>query len=131
METDGFTNLERRIFPRFKDNIFIFGNLSSDPIERFKAFTKDVSGGGLMFETEREIPKARGLKLEIYQPLDRDKRMIFSIPVMAKVIWIKNIEKENFERGENKYRIGIEFSEIKEEDRKMIAKYAEVSLSKK
>ena len=131
METNAFTNLEKRRFPRLKDNIFIFGNLRSGPIEECKAFAKDISAGGLMFETEREIPKASELKLEIYQPLHRDKRMIFSLPVTAKVIWTKKIEKDSFTDGENRCRIGIEFSELKEEDRKMIAKYVEVSLSKK
>ncbi len=131
METNSFANLEKRRFPRFKDDIFIFGNLRSGPTEELKTFAKDISGGGLMFETEREIPRQSELKLEIYQPLHRGKRMIFSLPVMAKVIWTRKIEKDNFEVGENKYRTGIEFSELKEEDRKMIVKYVEVSLSKK
>lgn len=78
-----------------------------------------------MFEIERDIPQDSGLELEIYQPVGRYKRMIFSIPVLAKVIWIRQIEKDNFEAGENKYKIGIEFSEIKEEDRQRITKYLE------
>lgn len=127
MGEDKFPDLERRRFPRIKDNFFIFGNLRSASIEDFKAFTKDISAGGLMFETEREIPEASKLELEIYQPLARDKRIIFSIPVMAKIIWTRKIEKDNFEVGENKYRIGIEFSEIREEDRQKITQYVEES----
>lgn len=127
METNGFANLEKRRFSRFKDDLFIIGNLKSDPMGDFAAITKNISAGGLMFEIEKEIPVESKLELEIYQPLDRDKRMIFSIPVMAKIIWTRKIEKDNFEEGENKYRIGIEFSEIREEDRQKITQYVEES----
>ena len=129
MEKDKFPDLERRKFSRFRDNIFIFGNLKSSPTEKFKAFTEDISAGGLTFETERDVPKMSELELEIYQPMDCEKRVIFSIPLLAKVKWTRIIEKDNFEQGENKHRVGIEFSEIKEEDRKIIAKYVERKIS--
>lgn len=128
---DKSSSLERRKFPRIKDNIFILGNLGSNPREALKAFTKDISAGGLMFENERDISKEMKLELEIYQPMDRDKRVIFSVPVLAKVVWTREIEKENFVEGENRYKTGIEFSEIKEEDRKIIATYVERSISDK
>ncbi len=125
MKMEGYPNLERRRFSRFKDNIFIFGNLRLNPIEEFKVFTSDISAGGLMFDTEKDIPQDVRLDLEIYQPRDRRKSMIFSIPVSAKIVWKRGIEKENSEQGENRYRIGIEFFELKEEDRERIAKYVE------
>lgn len=120
-----FRERERRKFPRFKDSIFILGKLRSSPTEEFKAFTQDISAGGLMFENERNISEEEQLELEIYQPMNCGKKKILSIPVLSKVIWIRQIEKDNFEKGENKYKIGIEFSEIKEEDRERIAKYVE------
>lgn len=125
MKMEGYPNLERRRFSRLKDNIFIFGNLRLSPIEEFKALTKDISAGGLMLETERDISEESELELQIYQPMDSDKRVIFSILVLTKVKWIRQIEKDNFEQGENKYRVGIEFLELKEEDRERIAKYVE------
>lgn len=125
MELDKYPGLEKRKFPRFKDNIFILGKLRSSPTEEFKAFTENISAGGLMLESERDISKEGQLELEIYQPMNCGKKKILSIPVLAKVIWIRQIEKDNFEKGENKYKIGIEFSEIKEEDRQRIAKYVE------
>lgn len=118
-------NLERRRSSRLKDNVLIFGNARMDSAEEFKAFSQNISAGGLMFETERDISKESKLELEIYQPTDRDKRVIFSIPVWAKVIWTEKREKENFEQGENRYRIGIEFSEMKDEDRQIVTKYIE------
>lgn len=129
MEGNKSSSSERRKYPRLKDNVFIFGNLTSNPTGEFKAFTRDISAGGLMFETEKDIPQDMRLDLEIYQPRDRRKSMIFSIPVLTKIVWKRKIEKDNFEQGENKYRVGIEFSEIKEEDRKIIAKYVERKIS--
>lgn len=121
-------NSERRRFPRLKEDIFIFGKLRASPSEEFRAITQDISAGGLMFETERNISQESELEVEIYQPMDSDKRVIFSISVRPKVIWIQKIVKEKFEPGENRYRVGMEFSEIKEEDRKIVAKYIESNL---
>jgi c-di-GMP-binding flagellar brake protein YcgR len=125
MEIHRYPDLERRNFPRLKDNIFIFGNLMSTPSKGFKAFTKDIGAGGLMFETERYISLSDKFELEIYLPLNRSKCMILSLPVLAKALWRKKIKKEKFEEGENKYVVGIEFLEIKEEDSGKIAKYVE------
>ena len=133
METGKALNLERRQFPRTEDNIFIFVTLSSSSTNLkintpggFKAFAKSISAGGLMFETEENIiERDNELELEIYQPVNPDKTMIFSLPVLAKVIWIQKIEKEHFENGENKYLIGVKFLHIKEQDRQKIVKYAD------
>lgn len=129
MEGNKSWSSERRKYPRLKDNVFIFGDLTSNPTEEFKAFTEDISAGGLMFETERDIPQDTRLDLEIYQPRDGRKSMIFSIPALARVVWIREIEKNNFEDGENKYRVGIEFSQIKEENKQKIIKYVEKNKS--
>lgn len=128
MEGDKSLGSEMRKYHRLKDNVFIFGNLTSNPNEEFKAFTRDISAGGLMFETEKDIPQDMRLDLEIYQPSDRRKTMVFSIPVLARVVWTRGIEKDNLEEGENKYRIGIEFLEIKEEDRQRVAKFINESI---
>ena len=123
--------LERRKFPRLKDNIFVFCRSGSTSSDEFKAITCDISGSGLMFETERDITPESKLELEIYQPIKRSKSMIFSVPVLAKVIWMKRIEKASFEKGENKYKLAIEFIEIEKKDRKKIANYIEEKVSKK
>lgn len=119
------TPLEKRRFPRLEDNIFVFSDSGFSPPGEFKALTRNISAGGLMLETEKEIPIEKELKFEIYQPTKNSKDVIFSLPVLAKVSWIKKIEKDKFEEGENRYRVGIEFSEIKEEDRQKITKYVE------
>ena len=77
-----------------------------------------------MFDTEESIvEEGEGLEMEIYQPLKHDKTMVYSMSVLANVIWTKKIEKENFENGENKYQVGVEFLEIREQDRQRIIKY--------
>lgn len=124
MERDEYPGAEKRRFSRLKDNIFALCHLSSDSgVEEFKVITEDISAGGLMFETEISIPQESRLNLEIYQPVNRDKTMIFCIPVFTKVAWVREIDKDNFESGENRYRAGIEFLEIKEEDKNRILEY--------
>lgn len=129
MDKEGLSNSERRKFHRIKENIFIFGKLRATPSEEFKAITRDISTSGLMFETERNISKESELQLEIYQPINRDKIIIFSVPILAKVKWTTKIEKNNFEDEENRYRVGIEFSKIEEEDRQKIVNYVEENKS--
>lgn len=120
---DSLNALEKRKFSRVKENIFIFQHLKSGNPDKFMAITCDIGGGGLMFETERSIPQGGILDFEIYQPIDSRKIIFFSIFAKAKVIWIRKIDKDHFEEGENKYRVGVEFSEINGEDRKRVDTY--------
>mgnify|MGYP001609091314 CR=1 FL=1 len=121
-----FLSCERREFPRLDENIFLLYHLRSDVSGEYnKGFATNISGGGLMFEAESNILPGSKLRLEIYQPLKHSKTVILAIPSLAKVVWARNIEKENFEQGENKYQIGIEFLKIQEQDREKIIKYVE------
>jgi c-di-GMP-binding flagellar brake protein YcgR len=132
MDMEKSQDLEKRKFPRLKDNIFILGVLNSTPIfigAEFKAFTRDISGGGLMFDTDRDIPAGSELELEIYQPSNSGKNIIFSVHAAAKVTWTRGIEKDAFEEGENRYQVGVEFSEIKEEDRQRIVNFVNGSMT--
>lgn len=125
MVKEKISNLERRKYPRFKDKIFVSGKLNSTPGEVLKAFTENFSAGGLMLETEKAALCHSELELELYQPRDETKRVIFSIPVTGRVVFSKKIATENFGQGENQFRIGIEFLKIEEEDRKIIVDYAQ------
>lgn len=125
MVEDKCANVGRRKFRRVEDVIFIFCSLLTPP-NKFRAITSNVGAGGLMFETERNILSGSKVVVEIYQPMNNNKTTIFSIPVLARVVWRKKIEKDKFEQGENKYKVGIEFLEIEEEDRQRIAKYIEM-----
>ena len=131
MRKGGFRGPERRRYPRLKDNNFILGVLEKSYPIRFKAIACNIGAGGLMFEIDRDISEKSKLKLELYQPTHSDKKMIFSIPILARVIWKRKIKQDNFEPGENIYRIGVQFLEIKEEDRNRIAKYVQEGKLKK
>jgi len=63
-----------------------------------RSFTLNISGGGLCFETDEEIPEGTMLALEL-------KSTIFpsSIIALAKTIWCKK------ESEKNKYEVGAEF----------------------
>lgn len=117
-----YTGSERRGSPRLNDNIFIFSHL--DSIEKFDALTKNINADGLMFEFNRDILPDMKLKMEIYQPTCSCKSRVCSISVLARVAWTRKIEKNCFEEGENQRMVGVEFLEIKEEDRQRIMKYA-------
>ncbi len=117
----GSVGLEKRKVPRFNGQILISAHFNSTG--EIKVLTENISEGGLMFETTRAIQRDTLLEMEIYQPICSCKSMIFSIPALVKVVWIKQRQKDHFEKGENKYTVGGEFLEIKEEDRQRIAKY--------
>ena len=72
-------------------------------LEQFKknplsSFTVNISGGGIRFEADEEIPTGTMLALEL-------KSTIFptSIIGLAKTIWCKK------KRKEDKYDVGVEF----------------------
>ena len=119
------SGLEKRKISRLEDNVFISTDSSPSSTGEFKAVTQNIGVGGLMFETEEEISVGKELKFEIYQPTKSSKDIIFSLPVLAKVVWVKRIKKDHFEQGENRYMTGVEFMEIREEDRQRIAEYLE------
>lgn len=123
IEPNSPRKLERRRYPRFKDNIFMFTSSNLQSIPKIKACSKDVSGGGLAFETDRKISVGTKLRLEIYQPLNSNGTVILSILTVMKVVWRKKITKNNFEKGENEYKVGMKFIAIKERDRQRIIEY--------
>lgn len=116
-------NLDSRKFPRCNDIIFICGNMIPRINKEFKAIAKNIGGGGLMFETDLDITNGKKLFLEICQPIDNDKKVFYSIPALSKVAWAKKIKKNKFEKGENRYQLGIEFVNINKEDRKKIVEF--------
>ena len=113
--------IEKRKFSRLNDPILISTNDHS--VREFKALTRNISEGGLMFETTKAIQRDTLLKMEIYQPICSCKSIIFSIPALIRVLRSELRKKDHFEKGENRYIIGGEFLEIKDEDRQRIAKY--------
>lgn len=121
---------ERRKVSRIKDNILIFCKLKDD-YRIIEWIAKDISDRGLRFEGDRFVPPSTFMEIEIYQPLDFLKSRIVSIYVLAKVVWIKGIEKRKKYRGSNKYFGGVKFTKISKQDRDIILKYVKERIRKK
>lgn len=123
---DEYSGLDRREFPRVKENTLMLYSLDTEPCTEFKAIVCDISINGLRFATEMNIAPQTKLSLELFQTLDRDKTTILSIPIKAEAVWIRKIiKKKTCCEGENIYEVGIRVMEIKKEDRCRIAQYVE------
>ncbi len=117
---------ERRKFQRIENPFFISYRLESDhSFGVCKAIGENISGGGLMFERENSFHTGMVLYLEIYLQSNPSEDTIYSTPAKAKVVWVNRKENVSKELGINKHQIGLEFIEIKTEDRERIIEYAE------
>ncbi len=93
--------LDKRRFPRLDEKweldyrTITSEEFKDDPIS---GFTVNISGGGICFETEEEMPKGTMLALEL-------KSAAFPSPIiaLAKVVWCKK------ERKKDTYEVGSEF----------------------
>ena len=119
---------EKRRFPRLNDRILIFSK-TAESLEPVRDITKNISSSGLMFEPCRSISPQTIFDLEIYQPLRESKREFISISILAKVKWVTQINIPDKYEGSNKYRIGVEFIEIDDRERKWIAGYVQDKLN--
>lgn len=124
---------EKRRFPRLNNRILIHYQLiekkEADMGDIIKGFTKNISAGGLMFETDKPIPMQSVLNLEVYQPLTQSGEQIISIFTLAKVKHAMRIDDADRYEGSNKYRIGMEFVEIDDIEKKIIANYVKAGLN--
>ena len=117
---------ERRKFRRIENLFFISYRLEGDhSFGDSKAIGENISGGGLMFKKENSFQAGTVLYLEIYLQSNPTEDTIYSTPTKAKVVWVNRKENVSKELGSNKYQIGLEFIEIKTEDRERIIEYAE------
>lgn len=123
---DEYAGPERRKYQRLESPLFIFSRLEGDnSFKLSKALSKNVSGGGLMFETEDAVHVGSILYLEVYLQSGPNEDMIYSIYAQAKVVWVNRKENVSMDLKSIKYQIGLEFIEIKTEDRERIIEYVE------
>jgi hypothetical protein len=82
-----------------------------------------------MFEIDKLIQVGSVLNLEIYQPSNFYKEdVVFSIPAQARVVWINKKEDTSKKDEDNKYKVGVEFVEIGERERNVMAGYVQDKL---
>lgn len=121
---------ERRRFRRLNDRIFILCQLmKKKDMDVIKGFSNDISASGLCFETDRVISPQAIFSLEIYQPLRRSKEELTAVSALAKVKWVTQMDIVSKYEGSNKYRVGVEFVEIDNRERKAIAEYVQDKLN--
>ena len=107
---------ERRQSPRVKTSIPVRYRELRDGAETVSvgSVTCDVSTGGLRFRVNEFISTARRLMLELDIPT-----LTKPIKAVCKVAWIQEANGE----GKFRYRVGSQFTEITQTDRKLIEKY--------
>ncbi|MFA5118920.1 MAG: PilZ domain-containing protein [Candidatus Omnitrophota bacterium] len=119
---EAYSGKDRRCYARVKDHIFIFCYPQDNLTELIEAVTRDVSAEGLSFDTDVFIHKDTEFFLEMYAPVDYHKRVLESITIKVRVAWQELLV---LSQGANKWRVGLEFIAVNQEDRGKIAKYVE------
>ena len=121
---------ERRISPRLNERIFILCQSKEKPgMNIIKGFTKNISAGGLMFESDGPLPRQDIFILEIYQPSIQSGQEFISITTLAKARWVTPIDLTKEYEGIDKFKVGMEFLKFNGRDRNTIAKYVQAKLN--
>jgi len=75
-------------------------------------FTRNISGGGLMFEAPEVMTPGTQLEIEIRVPIDHAARRERCLCLSGQVRWTSMIPDAFECEGSNRYRIGITFHQI-------------------
>lgn len=108
---------ERRRYLRIDSRVVTWykGNPKEEQtyVETFGALTKNIGAGGILFETDEDLPAGTILNLEMNFPaLSR------VIKTRGRVVHIEEIEK-------GRYDVGIMFLDFPETERAVIEKYVD------
>ena len=104
---------ERRKYTRIATNLYITYSIAGAETRDAGIFiSKNVSGGGILFESFKEIPVGTLFDLVIHLPT-----LPFPLSAKGKVV---RIEKT---RPYGRYDVGISLIEILDEDRKELIRY--------
>ena len=106
-----FPGMERRKYPRIKGDMVEYAFYPSGPFKE-PAFIKDLSIGGICLY----VSEALGLDTILYLRIYISGREIM-ISAKGKVIWRGKAE------GTQNYYAGIQFQEMKREDKDQLSKY--------
>lgn len=105
-------SLDHRKFPRLNINCDIEIRKAKTPLH-FSTITENIGAGGVCVILSRELDRHAGVLLKLHLP--------DGLPVVecsGKICWA--IRNRTFSRAESEYDTGIEFLEIREEDRERI-----------
>jgi c-di-GMP-binding flagellar brake protein YcgR len=127
--TKACTGSERRKYPRANEKVQVLycagegvslGYLS----EVRNSATRNISGGGICFETEIYIPPNSILEVQVNKTIDDKLGIALPIHADAKVTWIKQIKT-------GRYRLGLQFTDINEGHQEEIIKNVKEKLKEK
>ncbi len=105
--------MERRQYARVSTNLYITYSIKGSPKTDAGVFlTKNVSGGGILFESLKEIPVGTILDLAIHLPT-----CAYALQAKGKVV---RAEKT---RSYGRYEVALFLVEISEKDRRELIKY--------
>lgn len=115
---NGDNNLveERRKFIRLDINVEIRYSLMKQTPAKLTTSSRNISAGGIRMLADEKLNKGDILKLEIL--LSKELPIVDAV---GRVCWVKSFSVATEQNM--RYDIGVEFIEIKEEDRKQINKY--------
>ncbi|MCK4436756.1 PilZ domain-containing protein [bacterium] len=110
--TKTYTGQERRKYPRVEEEWGLLYK-ASKATEIKSSSTKNISGGGICFEAEGHISPGDVLEIQVNKPIGGGLKATLPIHADAKVIWIKQTET-------GKYRLGLQFVDMKDKYQKEI-----------
>lgn len=116
--------VERRRFGRLNERIFIRYWLAQRAgATVYESFAGNISAGGLCFECERSMRTDTHLALELYQPLKGAAGRFLCIAARGQVRWAARNDTRPIYKGANNYLAGVEFVQIRRDERKQVATY--------
>jgi PAS domain S-box-containing protein len=107
---------EIRRFPRIPYRIDIEVLIPENKVESCR--TVDISEGGVCFENGCRLKTDAQIQTKLKFPKEKEP-----VSIRARVAWIKNINIEELPKGSAKYRLGLEFINLKNRDKKIISKF--------
>ncbi|MGA2519040.1 MAG: PilZ domain-containing protein [Thermodesulfobacteriota bacterium] len=110
-----FNNKERRSHPRFLIDLPLEYRVMDGPCLR-GGIVVNVSEGGLLIETVRDIPVGKELNITVLFPKGFE---LADFKVVAMIVWKEPYRKEDL-KGDSYwkgYQYGVEFMQVSQEDR--------------
>lgn len=109
--------LEKRRFVRLDVRVNVEYEIVQAPEAKFKSFTKNLSQGGICLFLDSFLKKDTLLDLKLHIP-ERSK----PLEATGKIVWIETFKIGDKDAKEH-FEAGVEFVDISDDDKNMIAKY--------
>ena len=125
-QADPMPPTEHRRWPRVPEERLFACRDGSDPKERIY-FTRNLSGGGCMFESPAAISPGTVLELAFYAPIAVKTRSCENtmqhMCIGAQVRWIHELSESVGHEGGNRYQVGVLFDQIDAQDQACLDEY--------